>query len=420
MSSTSKNTNIKGQFGSVCLDPFGLHPGKYKRKGLRTITTEKCEQFPLMNFNSYQKLCRQCFDMLNKSSRYISRFDSGENSSTSENNAAVDIVESDNVSDLYQFNTDSESEKIEEYELNVINTSLQLIGESPVTKRKMSSKKYPQEKVARVCSNVAKRLKVDQTAETPQLTMKQKADNFDVMLEQYQAKFNRATRSEKVSILTAMPSSWSIRKLAGAFNTTYHLAKTSKNLQAQEGCLSNPNRKAGRPLNEQVVASVKDFFLREDISRTLPGKRDYVSIKTVGSERIHAQKRLVLCNLKEAYQQFKSENPSTKLGFSKFAEFRPKQCVLAGSSGTHSVCVCQIHQNTKLMIQGAQLHQLADVDEVPIKTYHHALAKMTCNPPSQQCLLRQCEECINRVDQFIDYLGEKFEEKAIDQIEYRK
>ena len=38
------------------------------------------------------------------------------------------------------------------------------------------------------------------------------------------------------------------------------------------------------------------------------------------------------------------------LVFSKFAEFRPKECVLPGSSGTHSVCVCTKHQNVKLMI----------------------------------------------------------------------
>ena len=39
-----------------------------------------------------------------------------------------------------------------------------------------------------------------------------------------------------------------------------------------------------------------------------------------------------------------------KIGLSKFAELRPKECVLAGASGTHNVCVCTIHQNVKLML----------------------------------------------------------------------
>ena len=41
---------------------------------------------------------------------------------------------------------------------------------------------------------------------------------------------------------------------------------------------------------------------------------------------------------------------NVKLGFSKFCTFRPKWCVLAGSSGTHSVCVCSIHQNAILLV----------------------------------------------------------------------
>ena len=39
-----------------------------------------------------------------------------------------------------------------------------------------------------------------------------------------------------------------------------------------------------------------------------------------------------------------------KIGFSKLAEFRPKECVLPGSSGTHFVCVCTKHKNVKHMM----------------------------------------------------------------------
>ena len=49
-----------------------------------------------------------------------------------------------------------------------------------------------------------------------------------------------------------------------------------------------------------------------------------------------------------------NESLCIKVGFSKFADFHPKHCVLAGASGTHSVCVCTIHQNVKLMMLGIQ------------------------------------------------------------------
>ena len=38
------------------------------------------------------------------------------------------------------------------------------------------------------------------------------------------------------------------------------------------------------------------------------------------------------------------------IGLSKFCELRPKWCVTVLSSGTHSVCVCNQYQNTKLLV----------------------------------------------------------------------
>lgn len=84
----------------------------------------------------------------------------------------------------------------------------------------------------------------------------------------------------------------------------------------------------------------------------MPGMKDFVSVRNDEGVREHVQKRLILSNLKELYELFKLENPDCKVGFSMFASLRPKNCVLAGSGGTHTVCVCSIHQNVKLMILG--------------------------------------------------------------------
>ena len=79
----------------------------------------------------------------------------------------------------------------------------------------------------------------------------------------------------------------------------------------------------------------------------MPGRKDYISIK----RNIHQQKRLKLCNLNELFRAFKEKNPTVSLGFSKFCSLKPKWCVLAGSAGTHAVCVCTIHQNVKLLLE---------------------------------------------------------------------
>ena len=68
------------------------------------------------------------------------------------------------------------------------------------------------------------------------------------------------------------------------------------------------------------------------------------------SQRVHKQKRLLIQNLNEFYAIFKERYPKIKIVVSKFSEFRPKQCVTVGAQGTHSVCVCTIHQNVKLML----------------------------------------------------------------------
>ena len=81
------------------------------------------------------------------------------------------------------------------------------------------------------------------------------------------------------------------------------------------------------------------LYESDDTSHVMPGKKDFVSVKKEG-KRQHVQKRSVLSNLREVYSEFKERFAGCKIGFSKFSELRPKHCVLAGASGTHTVCVC--------------------------------------------------------------------------------
>lgn len=60
----------------------------------------------------------------------------------------------------------------------------------------------------------------------------------------------------------------------------------------------------------------------------------------------------MLSNVTETFALFKKENPDLQVGWTSFAHLRPRQCVLAGAGGTHSVCVCPMHENVKLAITG--------------------------------------------------------------------
>ena len=90
------------------------------------------------------------------------------------------------------------------------------------------------------------------------------------------------------------------------------------------------------------------------------------------------QKRLLLINLKELHQLFKEKHPEVKCRFSKFAALRPKHCVLAGASGTHSVCVCAIHENVKLLIDRSNIKNVTVDLPDPIKSYHDCSNRIIC------------------------------------------
>ena len=150
-----------------------------------------------------------------------------------------------------------------------------------------------------------------------------------------------------------------------------------------------------RSVAETIVEHVKKFYESDDICCQMAGKRDRVAM-TVNGEKVLVQKRLILCNLKECYQRFK-EKYTASIGFSKFASLCPKNVALPGGSGTHAVCVCAIHQNVKLMLDGSQISSLPEflslVGGEGELSYRHLLSCLACNPPQPNCLLSHYYVC---------------------------
>ena len=72
----------------------------------------------------------------------------------------------------------------------------------------------------------------------------------------------------------------------------------------------------------------------------MPGMKDYISV-TVDEKCVHQQTYLVLRNLKAAFQKFRKCFPRV----SKFAVLRPKECIIAGASGTYPLCLGLYHSS---------------------------------------------------------------------------
>lgn len=146
-------------------------------------------------------------------------------------------------------------------------------------------------------------------------------------------------------ILTTLPETWSVRRMMREFNAPNYLVRQAIKIRKEKGFMEGPNPKPGKCLQTETVEIVQSFYQNDDISRAMPGIKDCVTVIGSDGNKTKMSKRLILCNLKEAYTHFKDKVQNVKIGFSKFAELRPKHCVLAGQSGTHSVCVCVYHSS---------------------------------------------------------------------------
>ena len=139
--------------------------------------------------------------------------------------------------------------------------------------------------------------------------------------------------------------------------------------------MTKPVPKKGKTLPQETLNLVQSFYEDDEYSRQMPGKKDYVSI----GQNLHKQKRLVLCNLSELYSAFRAKYPNIKIEFPKFCTLRPKSCVLAGSSGTHSVCICSTHQNAVLLVDTIDWEYI----------YKDLIKKIVCDPDNNVCMMHR-------------------------------
>lgn len=168
-------------------------------------------------------------------------------------------------------------------------------------------------------------------------------------------------------------------------------------------------KKKGVEIDKDTKQKVLKFYEDDENSRLCPGKKGCVKVITNG-QKSYMQKRLILSNLNELFVAFKKTHPECKIGRSKFCELRPKWCILAGASGTHSVCVCIYHQNIKLMIDGAKLN----VD------YKDLLEMLVCDTTSYNCMTNACDQCPGQ-QALIDLIKDSEEEELmLENIEFKQ
>ena len=361
-----------------CCDPLENHPTKIMVRSLRVITPAMAEKWNTEDVRLVpgKKLCTCCRKQLSRQAAPC----------TSHHDSDIG-AESDGEVDEAS-NSDSFGDDV--HVSTQLSALLVSISESPIVKKRMLVKSYADDKMRRIEEGIRKVLGLEPS---------KVEEDFKEMILQLKHKFDDSEKvSEKVQVLTVLPQSWSIRRIQEEFGATYRTARLSKQLAASEGIMATPNARLGKVLPKAVEEKVVAFYLSDNVSRMMPGSKDYVSMYIHGKKE-RVQKRLLLFSLRDAYLQFLDENVGLKIGLTKFKEFRPRNVILAGASGSHNVCVCTTHQNVKLMIEGSKVLTLEGIRRMCGEdgdiTYKHLLASLLCKPALPACYLGTCALCGN-------------------------
>ncbi|KAJ8677068.1 hypothetical protein QAD02_012855 [Eretmocerus hayati] len=309
-----------------------------------------------------------------------------------------------------------------EYRINEAKSKImevQQILEIPNFQLEITSKRSIDESFGAVVGSVAKKMKIlNPELKIPNLKSdSENAAYFKEVIEQLKEKLPSCKDTkEKYRLLSILPKSWSAYQIQKAMEVSKYTSIRVKRLVEDQGIFCLVPSKTNRPLDRNVLQKIKEFYDSDDTSRIMPGIWDYVAHEVDGS-RVESQKRLLLCNLKEAYQHFKDSNPDILVGFTRFAEARPPYIILAGASGTHTVCVCKIHQNFKLLLHGLDLESLDETNKN--WTYHHVLSRIKCNPPTLACHFGNCASCPG-VETVIDEIKTLLSNENITQVTFKQ
>ena len=108
------------------------------------------------------------------------------------------------------------------------------------------------------------------------------------------------------------------------------------------------------------------------------------------------QKMLLLDDLKMLYKKWIDEHGTNKTipSFSYFASLRPKESVLAGGTGSHTVCVYSQHQNIKLKLKA--------VDNSLSR--REIMTQSVCQTEYKKYMLHECSDCPGEahIDQYFN------------------
>lgn len=126
----------------------------------------------------------------------------------------------------------------------IMNEALQLLDDSPIPKKKMRSDTYLKRKVDNIAQNLKRSLGVH--CEIDSDLYVDSRDFVDV-IDKLKKKYHEETgRSEKIQILTILPTNRSIEKCSEIMNATQYSVKLAKKLSLERGILATSGSRSSK------------------------------------------------------------------------------------------------------------------------------------------------------------------------------
>lgn len=141
-------------------------------------------------------------------------------------------------------------------------------------------------------------------------------------------------------------------------------------------------------ISDKIKDHIYNFYIRDDVSYQLPGKRDTIVVKQNDGSKITYQKRILFNSLRENYELFIEENQGMTVSRSFFAELRPPFVILKAALA-HRNCLCIYHENVCLLLKS--LHK-------SIRGNYCSLLEMfgnslVCDTNNVDCMFSRCLNC---------------------------
>ena len=153
--------------------------------------------------------------------------------------------------------------------LNALNRSLIALSESPIQKRQLFEKKYPQEKFKKATTVFkSKVLNMDSDPEQDTIPLSSDCEIINQLKEKFHTTDDKSIRMQ---ILTTLPKSWTLKDIQDELGVADYSARKAKSLVREKGVMSCPDPKPGKTLDLETAEKVTDLYECKEISRMMPG-----------------------------------------------------------------------------------------------------------------------------------------------------